>query len=172
MVRASALSTQNTDRTHSGGCLIFDRSANGMHSARIECLTGGTAVDVMQWIVSKSFIAKDRSLAPVLRFTQRVSQVRRNPALLTGDEVFGRAILVIGYHRLRLGACVALMLIDQGHELFIFRDTARRCLGRGYYSLLLINYAMVLLARTRSASPLPHQRRGRSAFHLHPIIAR
>jgi hypothetical protein len=65
----------------------------------------------MQWSVSKSFIAKDRSLAPVLRFAQRVSQVRRNPALLTGDEVFGRAILVIGYHRLRLRACVALMLI-------------------------------------------------------------
>ncbi len=131
MVRASALSTQNIDRTHSGGCLIFDRSANGMHSTRLECLTVGTAIDVMQWSVSKSFIAKDRSLAPVLRFTQRVSQVRRNPALLTGDEVFGRAILVIGYHRLRLGACVALMLIDQRHELFIFRDTTRRCLGRG-----------------------------------------
>ena len=73
MVRASALSTQNTDRTHSGGCLIFDRSANGMHSARLECLTSGTAIDVMQWSVSKSFIAKDRSLAPVLRFAQRVS---------------------------------------------------------------------------------------------------
>jgi hypothetical protein len=92
MVRASALSTQNTDRTHSGGCLIFDRSANGMHSARLECLTGGTAIDVTQWSVSKSFIAKDRSLAPVLRFTQRISQVRRNPALLTGDAVHLRLL--------------------------------------------------------------------------------
>ena len=53
---------------------------------------------------------------------------------------------------------------DLRHELFIFRDTARRCLGRGDDSLLIINHAMVLITRTRVASPLAHQRRVRIAF--------
>src|SRR6266568_4380763 len=64
------------------------------------------------------------------------------------------------------------MLIDQRHELFIFRDTARRCLGRGDDSLLIVNHAMVLITRTRVASALAHQRRVRIAFAHHPIIAR
>src|SRR6266446_10150568 len=98
MVRASALSTQNTDRTHSGGCLIFDRSANGMHSARLECLTGGTAIDVLHRIVSKSFIAKDAFFASSVGCVARCfSHVRRDLARLTGHVVFVGAILVIGY---------------------------------------------------------------------------
>src|SRR5439155_3995513 len=157
MVRASALSTQNTDRTHSGGCLIFDRSANGMHSARFECLTGGTAIDVMQWSVSKSFIAKDRSLAPVLRFTQRVSQVRSDPARLTGHVVFRRAILVIGYHRVHLAARVFLMLSEQVHQLFVLRDTACGCLSRGDNSLLIIDHTMVLVTWSGVAAAFAHQ---------------
>ena len=76
MVRVGALSAQNTGRTHSGGCLILDRSAKGMYSARPEGLTGGTAIKVVRWIVGKNFIAKNASLACMLGFAQRISHVR------------------------------------------------------------------------------------------------
>src|SRR5207249_5525732 len=145
MVRASALSTQNTDRTHSGGCLIFDRSANGMHSARLECLTGGTTIDVVQWIVSKSFIAKDASPMCVLGLEERISHVCGYSTCLTLHVVFGGTILVIGHDGLHLASCVGLVLIDQVHELLVLRDGAGSCLYRGNDSFVIIDHSMVLV---------------------------
>ena len=120
MVGASALSAQNTSATHSGWGLVFDRASNRMHAARLEDLTSRTAVDVAQWIISKGFIAEDRFARAVLRFTQRISHVGSNPALLTSDVVLSRAILVIGYDDLRLAARVALVLIESTQAVFCF----------------------------------------------------
>jgi len=93
-----------------------------MHSARPEGLTGGTAIKVVRWIVGKSFIAKNASLACVLGFAQRISHVRGDAACLAGHVVFRRAILVIGHHDLCLAARVALVLIEQIHQLLVLRD--------------------------------------------------
>jgi hypothetical protein len=35
-----------------------------MHATRLEHLAGRTAIDVLHWIVNKSFIAEDAFLAP------------------------------------------------------------------------------------------------------------
>jgi hypothetical protein len=89
MVRAGALSAQNTGRTHSGGCLIFDGSAKGMHAARLKDLTGGTAIKVVRWSVGKNFIAKNASLACMLGFAQRISHVRGDAE----NWIFGAVLL-------------------------------------------------------------------------------
>ena len=117
MVRASALRTQNTSGTHPGGRFIFERPANGMQSAGLECLASRTAVNVAHCIVSKGFIAKDALVAPAVGFAGYISHVRSNPTRLTGHVVLTRAILVIGHHGLHLAARVFLVLIDQAHEL-------------------------------------------------------
>src|SRR5712692_3575171 len=96
MVRASALCAPHTTGTHARGSFVFDGSANGMHSARLERLTCRTAVKIVHRIIRKGFIAKDAFLASKLRFAQRISHVGGNPPRLTRDIVFTRAILVIG----------------------------------------------------------------------------
>ena len=122
MVRAGALSTQNTDRTHSGGCLIFDRATNGMHAARLECLARRTEVDVAHQIISKGFVTEDVLLASRPGFEKRISHMRCHPALLTGHVILSRPILGISNDDLRLAARVALVLIEQLKQFFVFRD--------------------------------------------------
>src|ERR1700720_782131 len=76
--RASALRTQNTSATHLCAHFVFHGSANGMHSARLEGLTGRTAVDVAHGIINKGFISKDVSVAPVVRFAGGIARLPDN----------------------------------------------------------------------------------------------
>ena len=52
-------------------------------------------------------------------FAGRISHMGCDPALLTRDEVLTRAILVNGYHNLRLAMGVLLVLRNQAHQLFV-----------------------------------------------------
>src|SRR5260370_42542456 len=77
-----------------------------MHAPWFEWLARPTAINVAHWVVGKSFVAKDGPLAPLLRFTERISHMRGNAKCLTRDVVFSRSILVIGDHGLCLvNAC-------------------------------------------------------------------
>ena len=115
MGRASTLRAQHASRTHSGGSLVFDRSANRMHAARHKNLTSRTAVDVSYPIIGKSLITKDRVVMSAVGFYPGVSHVRGDPAHLALHEVFSRSILVIGYHDLGLAMGIVLVLIHQPH---------------------------------------------------------
>ena len=107
--------TQHASRTHSGGSLVLDRSANRMHAARPKNLTSRTAVDVSHPIIGKSLITKERMVMSAVGLYPGVSHVRGDPARLALHEVFSRSILVIGYHDLGLAIGILLVLIHQPH---------------------------------------------------------
>src|SRR6266487_5748310 len=111
MGRASTLRAQHASRTHSGGSLVLDRSANRMHAARPKNLTSRTAVDASHPIIGKSLITKDRVVMSAVGFYPGVSHVCGDPARLALHEVFSRSILVIGYHDLGLAIGILLVLI-------------------------------------------------------------
>src|SRR6266550_6778309 len=156
MVGARALGPQNTSATHSGGGLVFDRASHRMHATRPEDLTSRTAVDVAHRIISKGFIAEDVLLASRPGFEKRVSHVRGDPALLTSHVILSRPILGISNDDLRLAARVALVLIEQLQQFFVFRDRSRRRLSGGDHALLIINHPMVFVTWTRVAATLAH----------------
>jgi len=93
-----------------------------MHSARLQDLTCWAAIDIADCVVAKRFIAKDAFFASKLRFAQRIAHVGANPPRLTRHIVFTGAILVIGHHDLRLAAGIALVLLEQVHQLFVLRN--------------------------------------------------
>src|SRR5439155_3229837 len=109
--------------THSSGSLVFERASNRMDSAWLKDLPGWTAIDVLHRIKGKGFISEDPFFASrVSCVAGRFSHVRRDPARLARYGVFIGAILVIGHYGLHSAARVLLMLIDQLHELLVFRD--------------------------------------------------
>src|SRR5438093_1964736 len=115
MRRASALSAQSASPAHSGGCLVFNGSANGMDSPWLERLTRRTAVKIVRCIIGKSLITKDPVVMSAVGFYPGISHVRGDPARLALHEVFSRSILVIGYHDLDLAIGILLVLIHQPH---------------------------------------------------------
>src|SRR5438132_14321916 len=95
MTGARALGTQNTSSAYAGGGFIFERPANGMHSARPQYLASRTAVNVTHRVISKGFITKDALVASVVGFAGYIAHVRCDSTRLTSHVVLTRAILVI-----------------------------------------------------------------------------
>ena len=76
-----------------------------------------------------------------------IAQVGDKPAFLTSHEVVLRAILVIAHHRFGGTACVAPVLIDQTQKLAVFRHAPGRCLYRRDHPFLIIDRAVMVIAR-------------------------
>src|SRR5262249_15248431 len=65
---AGTLGSQHTSGTNSGRRLVFGGATNRMHSPRVKSLCSRTKINVACGIITKSFIAKNRLLSPLLGF--------------------------------------------------------------------------------------------------------
>jgi hypothetical protein len=86
-----------------------------MHSPRVKNLSSRTKINVARGIITKSFIAKNCLLSPLLGFAQRVTHMSSDPTLLASHKILTRAVFVIGHHNLRLATSVLFVPIKQPH---------------------------------------------------------